>query len=140
MKRVTEVAHNARIELSSKLQSEINEPFITADATGPKHLMHDMSRSKLESLSRDAMEKVFNVCKKAINESEVDKDELVNAHLLVLGGMARMPSLVSGVKKCFMDAGCTDLKVIEIEQPEEMNVYGAGLKAAIKLNEINEES
>ena len=140
MKRVTEAARNARIELSSKLQSEINEPFITADATGPKHLMHDMSRSKLESLSRDAMEKVFNVCKKAINESEVDKDELVNAHLLVLGGMARMPSLVSGVKKCFMDAGCTDLKVIEIEQPEEMNVYGAGLKAAIKLNEINEES
>ena len=140
MKRVTEAARNARIELSSKLQSEINEPFITADATGPKHLMHDMSRSKLESLSRDAMEKVFNVCKKAINESEVDKDELANAHLLVLGGMARMPSLVSGVKKCFMDAGCTDLKVIEIEQPEEMNVYGAGLKAAIKLNEINEES
>ena len=83
MKRVTEAARNARIELSSKLQSEINEPFITADATGPKHLMHDMSRSKLESLSRDAMEKVFNVCKKAINESEADKDELVNAHLLV---------------------------------------------------------
>ena len=49
-----------------------------------------------------------------------------------------MPSLVGGVKKCFMDAGCTDLKVIEIEQPEEMNAYGAGLKAAIKLNEINE--
>ena len=53
--------------------------------------------------------------------------------------MARMPSLVSGVKKCFIDAGCTDLNVIEIEQPDEMNVYGAGLKAAIKLNEINEE-
>eukprot|EP00943_MAST-04B_sp_MAST-4B-sp1_P008388 g8388.t1 len=141
MKRVKDAARTARIELSSKLQSEINEPFITADATGPKHLMCNISRSKLESLSRYALDKILDVCKKSIKESEehVEKEELENAHLIVLGGMARMPSLVSSVKKCFIDAGCIKLNVIKVEQPEEMNAYGAGLKAAIKLNEINVE-
>ena len=61
-KRVKDAARAARIELSSKLQSEINEPFVTADATGPKHLLYDLSRSKLEKLCANSVEKVLNVC------------------------------------------------------------------------------
>ena len=139
-KRVKDAARAARIELSSKLQSEINEPFITADATGPKHLLYDLSRSKLEKLCANSVEKVLNVCKSAMEscENEISDSELQNANLVVLGGMARMPYLVDRLRQGFVEYGCSNLNSIKVEQPEEMNAYGAGLKAAIKLNEIIE--
>ena len=139
-KRVKDAARAARIELSSKLQSEINEPFITADATGPKHLVYDLSRSKLEKLCVHPIEKILNVCKSAIDscENKISDSELQNANLIVLGGMARMPSLVDRLKQGFVEYGCSNLNWIKVEQPEEMNAYGAGLKAAIKLNEVIE--
>ena len=137
-KRVKDAARAARIELSSKLQSEINEPFITADATGPKHLLYDLSRSKLEKLCVDPIEKILNVCNTAMEscENEISDSELQNANLVVLGGMARMPSLVDRLRQGFVAYGCSNLNLIKVEQPEEMNAYGAGLKAAIKLNEV----
>ena len=90
-KRVKDAARAARIELSSKLQSEINEPFYNCRCTGPKHLLYDLSRSKLEEkLCVDPIEKILNVCNTAMEscENEISDSELQNANLVVLGGIA----------------------------------------------------
>merc|ERR1719230_545207 len=89
VQRLREAAETAKIELSSKVQTEINLPFITADATGPKHLNLNLSRSKLEQLVGGMIEKTKAPCEQALKDAGLKKDEL--STVLLVGGSTRMP-------------------------------------------------
>ncbi|MDG1970094.1 MAG: molecular chaperone DnaK, partial [Paracoccaceae bacterium] len=99
LQRLKEAAEKAKIELSSATQTEINLPYITADASGPKHLTLKLTRAKLESLVDDLVQKTLAPCKKALKDAGVsagDIDEVV-----LVGGMTRMPKVVETVQKFF---------------------------------------
>merc|ERR1711871_1186933 len=134
MKRVEDAARTARIELSSKLQSEINKPFITADVTGPKHLLATLSRSKFEQLCRDEMHQISHTCKSAVMEAakQMTADDMANVHVSVIGGMARMPALVSTIFKAIESTDIANPSLIDTNEPEEVTAVGAGLKGAIR--------
>jgi molecular chaperone DnaK len=132
MMRVRNAAQSARLELSSKIQSEINEPFITADATGPKHLIATLPRSKLEMLCRGDADKIVAMCNRAVEAAGLSAEELDSAHLVILGGMARMPMVVEEVRKAMKAKGGENMKYMQLDQPEEMVALGAGIKGAVK--------
>ena len=134
MQRVEAAALAARIELSNKLQSEINEPFITADATGPKHLIASLSRSQLDRLCRGNVDQVTLACKNAMRDAleSMPAEDLANAYVAVIGGMARMPALAAAVHETLASNGVTNPTPIELSQPEEVTAIGAGIKGAIR--------
>ena len=99
LQRLKEAAEKAKIELSSSMETEVNLPFITADATGPKHLMLKISRAKLEALVDDLLQRTMNPVKNALKDSGLaagDIDEIV-----MVGGMTRMPKVKEIVKGFF---------------------------------------
>src|SRR5687767_4860251 len=99
LQRLREAAEKAKIELSSTLQTDINLPFITADATGPKHLVMTLTRAKLEALVADLVERTVEPCRNAMNDAGVsaaDVDEVV-----LVGGQTRMPKVQDQVKQLF---------------------------------------
>ncbi|MBZ0295766.1 MAG: Hsp70 family protein, partial [Anaerolineae bacterium] len=99
LQRLKEAAEKAKIELSSALNTEINLPFVTADASGPKHLNMTLSRAKLESLVDQLIQRSIKPCEQALKDAEISTSE-VDAVILV-GGMTRMPSVQEAVKKFF---------------------------------------
>ncbi|MBF8299224.1 MAG: dnaK, partial [Dehalococcoidia bacterium] len=99
LQRLKEAAEKAKIELSSVMQSEINLPFITADASGPKHLVITMTRSKLEQLVGDLVDKTFEFVKRAITDAKVTPQQI--NEVILVGGQTRMPLVVQKVKAYF---------------------------------------
>merc|ERR1712217_193987 len=99
VQRLREAAETAKIELSSKVQTDINLPFITADQTGPKHMNIQLTRSKLEQLIGPLIEKTIKPCESCTKDSGLSKEELDN--VLLVGGSTRMPLVSTIVKKIY---------------------------------------
>lgn len=91
MQRLKEAAEKAKIELSSSLQTDVNLPYLTVDASGPKHMNLKLSRSKFESLVGDLIKRTISPCQKAMQDGEVSKNDI--GEVLLVGGMTRMPKV-----------------------------------------------
>ena len=130
LQRLKEAAEKAKIELSSATQTEINLPFITADASGPKHLTMKLTRAKLESLVDDLIARTKGPCEKAIKDAGLkaaDIDEVV-----LVGGMTRMPKVQEVVKELF---GKEPHKGVN---PDEVVAVGAAIQAGVLQGEVKD--
>ena len=130
LQRLKEAAEKAKIELSSTAQTEINLPFITADASGPKHLTLKISRAKLEMLVGDLIDRTVDPCKKALKDAGLspgDVDEVI-----LVGGMTRMPKVIETVKNFF---GKDPHKGVN---PDEVVAIGAAIQAAVLSGEVKD--
>src|SRR5256886_2170572 len=130
LQRLKEAAEKAKIELSSTLQTEINLPFITADASGPKHLVMTLTRAKLEILVADLVERTVEPCQKAMKDAGVtaaDIDEVV-----LVGGQTRMPKVQELVKQLF---GREAHKGVN---PDEVVAVGAAIQGAVLAGEVKD--
>jgi len=130
LQRLKASAEKAKIELSSAMETEINEPFITADASGPKHLMLKLTRAKLESLVGELIDKSIEPCRKALSDAGVkasDIDEVV-----LVGGMTRMPKVVEVVEKFF------GKKPHQGVNPDEVVAIGAAIQAGVLKGEVKD--
>ena len=130
LQRLKEAAEKAKIELSSSAQTEINLPYITADATGPKHLTLKLTRAKLESIVDDLVKRTLEPCKKALKDAGVsaaDIDEVV-----LVGGMTRMPKVIETVKSFF---GKEPHKGVN---PDEVVAMGAAIQAGVLKGDVTD--
>ncbi|MEM1139483.1 MAG: molecular chaperone DnaK [Pseudomonadota bacterium] len=130
LQRLKEAAEKAKIELSSATQTEVNLPYITADASGPKHLTMKLTRAKLESLVEDLVERTIEPCKAAIKDaglSAADIDEVV-----LVGGMTRMPKIQEIVKTFF---GKEPHKGVN---PDEVVAMGAAIQAGVLQGDVKD--
>src|SRR5260221_5686535 len=130
LQRLKEAAEKAKIELSSTMQTEVNLPFITADQSGPKHLVITLTRSKLEQLVGDLVEKTLGPVKQCMKDADVNESK-VNEVILV-GGMTRMPLVVETVKKLF---GKEPHKGVN---PDEVVAVGAAIQAGVLKGEVKD--
>ncbi len=130
LQRLKEAAEKAKIELSSTMQTEINLPFITADATGPKHLTMKVTRAKLEMLVDDLIERTIEPCKKAIKDAGLSASDI--HEVILVGGMTRMPKVVERVKQFF---GKEPHKGVN---PDEVVAIGAAIQAAVLSGEVKD--
>lgn len=130
LQRLKESAERIKMELSSKEESEINLPYITADASGPKHLNITMTRSKLESLVEDLIEKTIETCKIAIKDSGKNITEIDN--VVLVGGQTRMPKVEESVKNFFKKNIKKDVN------PDEAVAIGAAIQAGVLAGEVKD--
>jgi molecular chaperone DnaK len=130
LQRIKEAAEKAKIELSTAQDTEINQPFITTDANGPKHLVMKISRAKLESLVMDLVEKTIEPCKKAIHDSGFQIGEI--NEILMVGGMTRMPLVLQKVKEFFGKE--PNLSV----NPDEVVAMGAAVQAGVLQGDVKD--
>ncbi len=130
LQRLKEAAEKAKIELSTTLSAEINLPFITADASGPKHLNMGLSRAKLESLVDDLVRSTIEPCRLALNDAGLSASD-VDAVLLV-GGMTRMPAIQDAVKDFF---GKEPTKGVN---PDEVVALGAAIQAGVLGGDVKD--
>jgi len=130
LQRLKEAAEKAKIELSTTMQTEVNLPFITADQSGPKHLVISMTRSKLEQLVGDLIEQTLAPVKQCMKDAELTPEK-VNEVILV-GGMTRMPLVVETVKKLF---GKEPHKGVN---PDEVVAVGAAIQAGVLKGEVKD--
>jgi len=130
LQRLKEAAEKAKCELSSSLETEINLPFITADASGPKHMLMKLSRAKLESLTDELVKRTVEPCKKALvdaGKSAKDIDEVV-----LVGGMTRMPKVQQVVKEFF---GKEPHRGVN---PDEVVAIGAAIQGGVLKGEVKD--
>ena len=130
LQRLKEGAEKAKCELSTVMETEINLPFITADASGPKHMNISLSRAKLEQLVGDLVDRTEGPCRNALNDAEVaasDIDEVV-----LVGGQTRMPAVVEKVKGVF---GREPHKGVN---PDEVVAIGAGIQAGVLKGDVQD--
>ena len=130
LQRLKEAAEKAKIELSTTIQSEINLPYITADSSGPKHLVMTLTRSKLEQLTEDLVNRSLTPVKAALDDANLSKNE-VNEIVLV-GGMTRMPKIQEEVQKLF---GKQPHKGVN---PDEVVAIGAAIQAGVLGGEVKD--
>ena len=130
LQRLKEAAEKAKIELSSTMQTEINLPFITADATGPKHLTMKITRAKLEQLVDDLIQKTIEPCKKALQDAGLKAGDI--HEVILVGGMTRMPKVVETVKQFF---GKEPHKGVN---PDEVVAIGAAIQGAVLAGEVKD--
>lgn len=123
LQRLRDAAEKAKIELSGTQSTEINQPFITMDASGPKHLALTLSRSKLESLVSDLIQRTKGPCLKALEDAGVDKDEI--GEVILVGGMSRMPAVQEMVKSIFGKEGHKGVN------PDEVVAVGAAIQGGV---------
>ncbi len=128
LQRLKEAAERAKIELSSAQQTEINLPFISADATGPKHLVVTLSRSKLEQLVGDLIESTREPVMKALADAEISANQV--DEVILVGGQTRMPAVVDFVRKIF---GKEPHKGVN---PDEVVAVGAAIQAGVLQGEV----
>ena len=131
LQRVKDAAEKAKIELSSTVESEINEPFITAGAEGPKHLNLKLSRAKLEELVMDLVEKTLGPTKKALEDSGFSTAQL--DEIIMVGGMTRMPLVQKKVEEFF------GKKPNSSVNPDEVVAMGAGIQAGQLQGDLGKE-
>jgi molecular chaperone DnaK len=130
LQRLKEAAERAKIELSSSQETEINLPFITADASGPKHLVTKLTRAKLEQLVGDLVQRTIDPCKKALNDAGVTAKD-INEDVLV-GGMTRMPKVIQVVKDFF---GKEPHRGVN---PDEVVAIGAAIQGGVLKGEVKD--
>ena len=130
MQRLKEAAEKAKIELSSVAETDINLPFLTADASGPKHMNIKLSRAKLESLVHDLVERSIEPCKKALADAGKKPGEI--DEILLVGGSTRMPLVYETVKKLFNKEPNRSVN------PDEVVAVGAAVPAGVLLGEVKD--
>lgn len=130
LQRLKEAAEKAKIELSSTLNTEIQLPFITADASGPKHLNVTLTRAKLESLVDDLVRKTIDPCKNALKDAGLEKSE-IDAVILV-GGMTRMPAIQQAVEGFFSKPPTKGVN------PDEVVALGAAIQAGVLAGDVKD--
>ncbi|GME68654.1 unnamed protein product [[Candida] boidinii] len=130
IQRIREAAEKAKIELSSTLSTEINLPFITADASGPKHINMKMSRSQLENLVEPLIKKTVEPVKKALKDAGLSTSDI--SEVILVGGMTRMPKVVETVKSLF---GKEPSKAVN---PDEAVAIGAAIQGAVLSGEVKD--
>ena len=130
LQRLKEAAEKAKIELSSTAQTDINLPFITADASGPKHLTLKFTRAKLESLVEDFVKRTIEPCKAALKDAGVSASEI--DEVVLVGGMTRMPKIIETVKEFF---GKEPNKGVN---PDECVALGAAIQGAVLAGDVKD--
>ncbi len=130
LQRLKEAAEKAKIELSSTQQTEVNLPYITADASGPKHLAIKITRAKFESLVEELIQKTVEPCRTAIKDAGVKLDDI--ADVILVGGMTRMPKVQDKVKEIFGKEPRKDVN------PDEAVAIGAAIQAGVLQGEVKD--
>ncbi len=130
LQRLKEASEKAKIELSSSLSTDVNLPYITADATGPKHLNIKLTRAKLESLVEDLIKRTIEPCEKAIKDSGISKNDI--DEVILVGGMTRMPKVIEIVKEIFGKEPSRGVN------PDEAVAIGAAIQGAILEGDVKD--
>ncbi|KXV16457.1 molecular chaperone DnaK [Acetobacter malorum] len=130
LQRLKEAAEKAKIELSSSKETEINLPFITADASGPKHLVLKLTRAKLESLVDDLIQRTLEPCKAALKDAGVSASEV--DEVILVGGMTRMPKVIEAVKQFFGKDPARNVN------PDEVVAIGAAIQGAVLKGDVKD--
>jgi molecular chaperone DnaK len=130
LQRLKEAAEKAKIELSSSKETEVNLPFITADASGPKHLVMKLTRAKLESLVDDLVAKTLDPCKAALKDAGVTAAEI--GEVILVGGMTRMPKIIETVKQFFGKEPARNVN------PDEVVAVGAAIQGAVLKGDVKD--
>ncbi|MCE5180849.1 MAG: molecular chaperone DnaK [Betaproteobacteria bacterium] len=130
LQRLKEAAEKAKIELSSSQQTEVNLPYITADATGPKHLAVKITRSKFESLVEELIERTVAPCRMAIKDAGVKLDDI--SDVILVGGQSRMPKVQEKVKEIFGKEPRKDVN------PDEAVAVGAAIQGGVLQGEVKD--
>ena len=130
LQRLKEAAEKAKIELSSSKETEINLPFITADASGPKHLVLKLSRAKLESLVDDLIQRTLGPCRAALKDASVSAGEI--EEVILVGGMTRMPKVIETVKQFFGREPARNVN------PDEVVAIGAAVQGAVLKGDVKD--
>ncbi|MDP2800426.1 MAG: molecular chaperone DnaK, partial [Phreatobacter sp.] len=130
LQRLKEAAEKAKIELSSSTQTEINLPFITADASGPKHLQLKLTRAKFEALVDDLIQRTMEPCKKALKDAGISAGQI--DEVVLVGGMTRMPKVQEVVKQFFGKEPARNVN------PDEVVAVGAAVQAAVLKGEVKD--
>jgi len=130
LQRIKEAAEKAKIELSTAQETEINQPFITSDANGPKHLIKKLTRSKLEELVGDLVQKTLEPVKKALEDAKLSVNDL--HEVVMVGGMTRMPLVLQVVEKFF------NKKPNITVNPDEVVAVGAGVQGGVLKGDVKD--
>lgn len=130
LQRLRDAAEKAKIELSGTQQTEINQPFITMDASGPKHLALTLTRSKLESLVHDLIERTREPCLKCLKDSGLNKEDI--SEIILVGGMIRMPAVQEMVKQIFGKEGHKGVN------PDEVVAVGAAIQGGVLTGDVKD--
>jgi molecular chaperone DnaK len=130
LQRLKEASEKAKIELSSMMQAEINLPYITADASGPKHLVMTFTRAKLEQLTADLVERSMGPVRQALKDAELDRSKI--NEVVLVGGMTRMPAVQEAVRKLF------DKEPHRGVNPDEVVAIGAAIQAGVLGGDVKD--
>jgi len=130
LQRLKEAAEKAKIELSSSEQTEVNLPYVTADASGPKHMNIKITRSKLESLVEDLIKRTIDPCQTALNDADLSISDI--DEVIIVGGSTRMPKVQEKVKEFFGKEPKKDVN------PDEAVAMGAAIQAGVLGGEVND--
>jgi molecular chaperone DnaK len=130
LQRLKDAAEKAKIELSTTMETEINLPFVTADASGPKHLVKKLTRAKLESLIEDLIQRSVGPCKQALKDAGIDASKI--DEVVLVGGQTRMPRIQALVKELF---GKEPHKGVN---PDEVVAIGAAVQAGVLAGEVKD--
>jgi len=130
LQRLKEAAEKAKIELSSSKETELNLPFITADASGPKHLVMKLTRAKLESIVDDLVTRTLEPCKAALKDAGVTAGEI--DEVILVGGMTRMPKVIEAVKQFFGREPARNVN------PDEVVAIGAAVQGAVLKGDVKD--
>ena len=130
LQRLRDAAEKAKIELSTTMETEINLPFITADASGPKHLVKKLTRAKLEQLIEDIIQRSVNPCRQALKDAGVDASKI--DEVVLVGGQTRMPRIQQLVKELFGKEGHKGVN------PDEVVAVGAAVQAGVLAGDVKD--
>ena len=130
MQRLREAAENAKIQLSSQTSTDINLPFITADATGPKHLQKTLTRAQFEQMTEDLFERTKEPCRKALADAKLSTDKI--DEVLLVGGSSRMPKVQEVVKSIFGKEGSKAVN------PDEAVAIGAAVQGGVLKGDVKD--
>lgn len=130
LQRLKEAAERAKIELSSSVETEINQPFITSDSSGPKHMVMKMTRAKLEELVRDLVEKTKGPCEKALADAKLTAKDI--DEVIMVGGMTRMPLVIEIAKQLF------GKQPNQTVNPDEVVAVGAAVQGGVLSGDVKD--
>ena len=130
LQRLREAAEKAKVELSNSTTTEINLPYITADSTGPKHLVRTLSRAKFESMVNDLVKRSLSPCKKALKDAGLKSSDI--DEILLVGGSTRIPAVQKAVEKLF------NKKPSKGVNPDEVVAMGAAIQGGVLTGEVND--
>jgi len=130
LQRIKEAAEKAKIELSTTLETEINLPFITSDASGPKHLLYKLTRAQLENMVQDYITRSIELVEQTLKEANLKPQDI--EEIVLVGGQTRMPRIQEEIKKFFGKEPCKEIN------PDEVVAIGAAVEAGILQGEVRD--